>query len=165
MPALAVTPKFTWQTIIMKLPASSPYFTHDRCTGCTRKNGSQPRSSTIKHICHVVADRVRESDPDSRAYLSVKGIAWATSRDPHTVIMVIGHLRKVGLLDRARRGGGFGVAREAPSIYCLTIPDPALLTLAKVSEETILKVKQMLAEQEARTAAGEPAYQWWDRPG
>jgi hypothetical protein len=159
--ALAVIPKFTWQTIILKLPAGSRYFGHDECAGaCMRGDGSQLRPSTISHVCMVIADRVRESDPDSRAYLSIKGLAHASKRNRHTIIMAISHLRVVGLLDRARRGGDIGVARKAPSIYCLTIPDAQLLKLAGIDPAIMARVTEDLAERN-RPEPG--PYSWWER--
>lgn len=159
--ALAVIPKFTWQTIILKLPASSRYFGHEACAGkCRRGDGSELRPSTIAHVSMVIADRVRESDPDSRAYLSIRGLARASKRNPHTVIMTIAHLRAVGLLDRARRGGDIGVARSAPSIYCLTIPDPRLLELAGIDPAVMAQVAEDLAK---RNRPEPEPYSWWER--
>lgn len=160
MSNVLVVPKFTWQTIILKLPAGSPYFRHDRCGGrCMRVDGTALRPATIAHIAMVIADRVRQSDPDSRAYLSSRGLAAAAKRNRNTIIMGIAHLRTAGLLDRARRGGDIGVAKKAPSIYCLTIPDPDLLRLAEIDPAAIAQA----AEQLSAAAAPSDRYSWWER--
>jgi len=166
MPAQVPIAKFTWQTIVMHLPARSPYFAHDECGGqCMRANGSQLKASTIKHVGHVIVDRVDRKDHKSHAYVSVNRLASDSSRDRHTVIMAIGHLCRVGLLERVWRGGGMGVARKVSSVYCLTVPDAGLLALADAPGDAIEQVRQLLAAEAARQAAGERPYQWWERSG
>jgi len=166
MPAQVPVPKFTWQTVIMNLPARSPYWSHDNCAGqCMRTNGSQLKASTIKHICHIIVDRVDRKDHKSQAFISINGVKNHASRNRNTVIMAVGHLCRVGLLHRVYRGGGLGVAKKASSVYALTVPDEQLLKLADVSGDAIERVRQLLAEEEAKQAAGEAPYQWWERAG
>jgi hypothetical protein len=162
MPGLIVAPKFVWQRIVMALPASSPLFRHASCAGeCRYRNGTQLSATAITSICFVVADAVRESDPESRAYRGAKSIAVAAKRDYHTVVMTLGHLQAVGLLDRTRRGGGHGVARGVPSVYSLTIPEPGLLALAKVDIDIMQKLEDDIARAEDRGTG--PYYRWFER--
>lgn len=165
MPGLIVTPKFVWQRIVMSLPSSSPYFRHEKCVGCKRSDGSQIRAATIVSICFVMADAVNVHDPESRVYRSTRSIAHSAKRKHHTVIAVLGHLQTVGLLDRTRRGGGLGIARGAPSIYSLTVPDPGLLAYAGIDTDIMRKLEEDLQHAgEGQLDAGtEPYYRWFER--
>ena len=159
MPALIVTPKYVWKDITMALPATSLYFTHGQCAGCIRPNGSQLSAATIKHVCLVLVDAVSGSDPESRVYRRIRdrkknpdefpSIASKSSRDPRTVMMTLAHLRTVGLIDVVRHGGREGVARGLPSVYALTIPDAALLKLARVDTEILQRAEEQLRQAPA----------------
>jgi hypothetical protein len=162
MPALIVTPKFVWQRIILTLPRKSPYFGHERCNGCRRKeDGSQLSPSTIAHICMVLVDAVSNNDPESRVYRGIPAIARGAKRHQRTVMATLGHLQTVGLLDQVRRGGGRGVARGASSLYSLTVPDPQLLALGGVDPEILAQLEGDVAESHARAA---PAASWFTKP-
>jgi len=129
-----VVPKFDWIRMLERVPASSPFFTHElclrppeegggnRCERLDKKRGyvSRLRPSTICHIGKTLALKAEVDGTD--AWLGIDLLAAKTKTHRVTVISALAHLEAKQLLYARVRGGSTGIPRTWATNYVLTQP-------------------------------------------